>query len=1454
MRQLFLICSVIASLPLSGQAADPIRILFLGDNGHHRPGDRAAQLIPVMDRVGIEIQYTDDAAAALQPQTLSKYDGLLIYANIARIEPDQEKALLDYVASGKGLIPLHCATYCFLNSSAYVDLVGAQFQRHGGQEMTTEIAAPEHPIMRGFESFTSWDETYIHHRHNEQNRTVLSYRVQGDQAEGQTREPWTWVRTHGKGRIFYTAWGHDQRTWSNPGFHNLVERGIRWAVKDDPSVVPEFRNPDAFVVPTLTAARTDVKPFEYVEAELPNYLPGEQWGTLGEPIRKMQKPLTADESLKHFRVPEGFEVKLFASEPQLGGKPIAMSWDERGRLWVCETYDYPNELQPPGEGRDRIRICEDTDGDWVADKFTVFAEKLSIPTSMAFYRGGVIVQDAVRTLYLKDTDGDDRADVQEVLFTGWALGDTHGGVSNFQYGLDNWIWAMQGYNLSEPVVQGQKQQSFRMGFFRFRPDGSELEFIRSTNNNTWGLGISEEGIIFGSTANRNPSVYMPIPNRYYERVRGWAPQQLGTIADTYLFKPVTENVRQVDQHGGYTAGAGHALYTARNYPQQYWNRTAFVCGPTGHLVGMFLLKKQGADFSSTSPTNLAASDDEWSAPIMAEVGPDGNVWMLDWYNYIVQHNPTPVGYKTGKGNAYETELRDKKHGRIYRLVYRDAAESEPLSLRPDNIDQLVQTLRHPTMLWRKHAQRLLVEGKHVEAVPSLVGLIRDQKIDAIGLNVGAIHALWTLKGLGAIEPGSDVFAAVTEALRHPSAGVRRNAAAVLPPAGASVEALVESDAIHDRDAQVQLAALLALADAPEDARAGSAAARAVASGRLLEDRWLADALTSAAAVHAVEFIDALTAERVDTLHPRAGELLTTVAEHIGRSRPDLESTERVIAAIGRADQKIADPLIVGLSRGWPRQHQIQIGKDSELVLGKLVQRLSAGSQGQLLRLATYWGSKELEKYAAQIVERLVEAVSDSERPLDARLRSARELVEFRPGDDELVGTLLNLITPQSAPEFSTGLVDALAASTAPSVGTELVDRAGSLTPAARSSVVRVLLSRPETTRSLLDGIKSGALTFSDLKLDQKQALQNHPNREIRALAVAMLKGGGGLPDPDRDKVLKSLLPLTAETGDAAAGKEVFKKQCSKCHMHSGEGQKIGPDLTGMAVHPKAELLTHIIDPSRSVEGNFRLYTVVTVDGRVWNGMLAAETRTSIELIDTEAKRQVIQREDIDEMAGSRKSLMPEGFEKQVNAEGLVNLLEFLTARGQFVPLDLRKVASIATTRGMFYDENSTVERLDFGDWSPKTFAGVPFQLIDPQGDRIPNAVMLYGPQGKFPPQMPRSVSLPVNQPAKAIHMLGGVGGWAAKGPRENGSVSMVVRIHYADGSTEDHPLLDGQHMADYIGEFNVPESKLAFKLQGRQVRYLTIQPDRQDKIERIELVKGPDRTAPVVMAITVESL
>jgi putative membrane-bound dehydrogenase-like protein len=816
-----------------------IKVLFLGDRGHHKPADRAKQLTPVLAEHGIAITYTEDAND-LNAQKLAAFDVLILYANIDAITPDQEKALLGFVEGGRGFVPIHCASYCFRNSDKVVALVGAQFKSHGTGTFRAKILRPDHPAMQGVPDFESWDETYVHAKHNEEDRTVLAMRDD---------EPWTWVRTPGKGRVFYTAWGHDERTWGNEGFQKQIEQGIRWAAGRSPL--------DSARGKQEPERRKDLKPFEYKEANIPFYNP--PGNKSAKDWNKMQLPLEPAESAKHLVVPPGFEVKLFASEPDIV-KPIAMSWDARGRLWILESVDYPNDRQPDGEGHDRIKICEDTDGDGVADKFTIFADKLSIPTSLAFANGGVIVTQAPYTLFLRDTKGDDRADERRILFSGWGTGDTHAGPSNLRCGFDNWIWGMCGYSGFRGTVGGKSHQ-FQMGFWRMKPDGSELEFVRSTNNNSWGVGLSEEGIVFGSTANGNPSEYMPIANRYYESVQGWAATRLGGIAGNAEMHPITDRVRQVDWHGHFTAAAGHALYTARLFPKEYWNRTAFVCEPTGHLAATFLLEAKGSGFASRVGWNFVASDDEWSAPIAGEVGPDGAVWVIDWYNYIVQHNPTPKGFKTGKGNAYDIDLRDKTHGRIYRIYPKGSKLPPPLRLDRATPEELVAVLKNDNLFWRLHAQRLLVERGKTDVVPLLEALACDPRVDAIGLSPAAIHAVWTLRGLGAPVP--------IEALSHPSAGVRRAAA----PAG-------PLQLLDDRDAQVRLAALLALAEAMPSLESGKAVYAMLEKPENAGDRWIPDAATAAAARHDAGFLKAVLASmktKGDAAAPReSANLLPTI--------------------------------------------------------------------------------------------------------------------------------------------------------------------------------------------------------------------------------------------------------------------------------------------------------------------------------------------------------------------------------------------------------------------------------------------------------------------------------------------------------------------------------------------------------------------------------------------------
>ncbi|MCP3914324.1 MAG: c-type cytochrome [bacterium] len=1380
-----MLLAFVALVPASdAQERQSLQVLFLGDGGPHQPAARAQQVLAEMRSRGIDLHYEEDLGV-LEPARLARFDAVLLYANHGAITAAQEEALLGFVEGGGGFVPVHCASYCFLNSPRFVALVGAQFQSHGTGVFTTERVAPEHPVLRGLPALESWDETYVHHEHAA-DRTILARRDD---------EPWTWVRKQGRGRVFYTAWGHDHRTWGNAAFHDLLERGIRWSVADE----------------ALAAPRPE-SPFEMTEAKgrIPNYRPGGH----GEPFRRVPAPLAPDASRVRMVAPPGMRVELFAAEPDVR-KPIAMAWDERGRLWVAETIDYPNERED-GAGHDRIQIVEDTDGDGRADRFTVFADGLSIPTSLTFSGGGVVVAQAPDTLFLRDTDGDDRADERTVLFSGWGTGDTHAGPSHLRYGLDNWIWGSVGYAGFRGVV-GDVERRFGQGFYRFRPDGSELEFLASTTNNTWGLAFSEEGFVFGSTANGNPSVHMAIPNRYYEPLGGWSPGALQTIAETLDFHPITTGVRQVDYHGKFTAAAGHALYTARAFPREYWNRVAFVNAPTGHLVQRFLLEPDGTHFVARDGWNLVASDDEWTAPIAAEIGPDGAVWFIDWYAYIVQHNPTPPGFENGRGNAYVTPMRDKVHGRIYRVVPENAQLTRPRDLSRAPQTELVQTLGADNLFWRLTAQRLLIERGGPGAVAALLPLVGDEQTDALGLAPRALHALYCLAGLGALDdPTPEVEDALVASLRHVSPSVRRAALMLLPPQEWALDVVLSARMLEDEQPHVRLAALLALSQMPASEAAGRAVLAVLERPENLRDRWIPDAATAAAArhdagflkailvsqritqrpgerkkstnvlensgmegagmrpqgwaerhysgkathtrseagrtghalridssegadtswhqsvgvepgatyrlsgwirteglepgsglgallnVHEIQgaqnartqpvdstewtrvevvfdvggrervsinclfggwgqsrgaaFFDDVTLERVD--HPLLagplGRVASRVAAHYAGRGPS-ESIVSTVSALSDVPPDFAELFLDGIVRGWPEGVAPELTGADRAALARVLAQLEDGTRAQLVQLADRWGQRDVfASEVGDVLAGLRESVASPELGAAARVAAAERLVRLDDGA-RAVRTILAQLDVATEPELASGLLSALSANRAPATGDALLARWEALSPTTQRAAVRLLLLREPWTRALLEAVEVGAIPPSLVDPAQWAQLEQYPEPGVQALAA---RARGRSASADGAALVTRFHAATSAAGDAQRGRALFAEHCAKCHVFDGSGSRVGPELDGIGERPTEELLVAILDPNRSVEANYQLWTVRTKDGLVYGGRLVAETRTAVEILEESAESRVLDRVDIEVIVPSKTSLMPAGFES-LGEQGLADLLQYL---------------------------------------------------------------------------------------------------------------------------------------------------------------------------------------------------
>jgi putative membrane-bound dehydrogenase-like protein len=793
------------------EEARRVSVLFFGaptaNSAAHDPITRYRVLKKHLGLHGVDLTYTEDPAVAFNSETLGDHDALLMYGNWeqnGKMPEAQEKALFDFVEQGGGFLPVHCASACYGGSPKFVELVGAKFKSHGAGVFAPKTTPTKHPVTEGYKSFEAWDETYFHSDHND-DRIVLQTRDD---------EPWTWVREHGRGKVFYTASGHDHRVWDTVEFHELMRRGIMWTVGK------EARS-------KLKAL--DLPELKFARADLPGYLKRKT-------IEQYQLPLPPEESLKLAQVPPGFELSLFASEPNIVN-PIAISWDDYGRAYVVETIDYPNNLQAKNIGNDRITICQDTDGDGAADKFTRFAEGLSIPTSLLFTHQGVICTNGSELVYLRDTDGDDRADVRKSIFRGFNMGDTHAGVSNLRHGPDNWIYATVGYSGFNGRV-GNEDHQFSTGLFRFKIDKSlagaepgedgtmqhlvKLEFVQNTTNNTWGLGFTRNLNTFTSTANGNPSLYLTFPKSSYERA-GLEQPRMPRADSKPLFFPASTDIRQVENHNGYTSAAGHAFYDAYRFPKFYLeNDVAFVCAPTGKLVGQFHVTANGSGFKSRQlPNNIYNSSDAWSGPVAAEVGPDGALWICDWYNIIIQHNPTPseqsAGYnaKRGKGNAYVTPLRDKEHGRIYR-IYPKGTVNEPTVIPLDgnsgwNLAGFLanRVSRH---LGEKH-RLAFVEDRNFALMKNAsdeqrkVIFENDLNLMKSDLKSVSFSSLWSFQTLHAM--GRLDLESISTALQSKNPALRRLALRVAPLDDTLEKLFIKDGKIIEKDARTLMELLLA---------------------------------------------------------------------------------------------------------------------------------------------------------------------------------------------------------------------------------------------------------------------------------------------------------------------------------------------------------------------------------------------------------------------------------------------------------------------------------------------------------------------------------------------------------------------------------------------------------------------------------------------------------------------
>jgi uncharacterized protein len=839
--------------PVDAQRLD---VLFIGDRGHHRPEERLHDVYGPLLRAGFAIDWEENLEDITRAR-LNDYDCVMMYANQPQhqVVPTQFfKALKGWVHDGGGFVALHCTSGCFMESQEWLEFVGARFVSHGAEVFQQDVCEHDHEVMAGWENFEAWDETYVQ-THFEGDRLVLSKR--GD-------EPWSWVREAGKGRIYYTASGHDHRVWQQPAFLDLLMRAMDWTAGAQKAA----------------ARRAVAGPkWEYVKAEwAPNY-------EGRNPNPPMQVASTPEQAEAAMVVPAGFRAQVFAAEPMVIN-PIALAWDERGRCWVAESPDYPNTVNADGVGLDSISILEDTDGDGRADKKTVYADKLNLPTSILKVKGGILVTQAPDLLFLRDDDGDDQCDGREVMFSGFGRWDTHAGPSNLRWGPDNYVWGSVGYSAFERA-DGSK---FGSGLWRWKPGMTEPEFMAQFTNNTWGLGFRDDGEVFGSTANGAPSFFMGAPKTALAATAPNAPGAAQTFS-TAVFHPALAQIRQGDYMGKFTSAAGHNFLTGSQVPKS-WHDSALVCGPTGHLVGRLDSYADGSGYRTRDAFNFCVSVDDWFCPVHAEVGPDGAVWVADFSQYIILHNLPgnperglpKVEY--GDGNAHLNPLRDTNHGRIFRIFREDAA---PVSKDLSTLDvtALAKELSNPNQFWRTTAQRLIADQIDVKGINLLTR----------SRSLGNLHAILasarTLKDRGAEFTANDkefLDSIFRDVLQSAPPDAQKAGLGALDLSDNGGMLLLDSGLLDSESAELRRHAYLAAARLPESQAIGVAlAGRAVLEQG--DDAWIPQVLGAAIAQHAKPFLAAAT----PLLPPESGEESVNLFPNPGFEKVDPNDASKPLA-------------------------------------------------------------------------------------------------------------------------------------------------------------------------------------------------------------------------------------------------------------------------------------------------------------------------------------------------------------------------------------------------------------------------------------------------------------------------------------------------------------------------------------------------------------------------------
>ena len=1419
-------------------SAAPLRVLVVSDNDQATRGT-----VAYLTKGGAQVAQASVASA----EALAKADVVVLYqSKFAAYSADAQQALGAFAKRGGGVVAVHGAVAAG-NAEFGKTLFGGAWTGESqkfANNMLLCIRTDAHPLTISASTFDIQDDT-VYDLALHENIFVLGSaftpKVTNDRrksTEAKDRasiydiQPQLWVYEASDHRAAVFLAGANAGTLDHVSFRTFIARATAWTAKR-PST-------------DELCAKSDLEDVRY---------------PTGGPRR-------GPDAVAQFKLQPGFKVSVLATEPLIN-KPIAMQWDERGRLWVAETPEYPNGRRPlnaeawkeggvlaPGNydrpAHDKISVMVSSKQDGVFDQKVIFHEGLELITGFCIYKDGVIVVAQKNIVWLRDTNGDGKADKEEVLFGGFTPGDTHFVANHFIVAPDGWIYASNGGGgTATHAKTGAAMARLSPGTFRFKPDGSAIEQVASQGGNSFGNEVTSDLELFhGKATNGNPIQHVVLPESILAKVPGTTAKAFNSVnPGRPVFRkdlPDRAPLLQIDQVGRYTAACATPVYEDGAWPKEYTG-TVFITEPILDIIHHEKLVLDGPAYKGElllQDSEWLRSMDHWFCPIDVSFGPDGAMYILDFYTPVVAHNDTR-GPQHSKSGASVRPDREHYFGRIYRIQHEKAPTFGHPDLAKADAADLVEAFSHPSKVVRFNALRVLMDrdaAVQATAVPLLANVALEGRTEA------RILALWGLQRLAKLTP-----ALLAAAAASPDAAVRKNAFLVSEAGQIALPTAAYRAAFDDADARVRLAALRSLGATAMSAEVGVLLS---ASQAKFTDNWSKAASAAATAANPATFLEAQMAstEAADL------EFVRSLANSLAASG-DGAARLRVVQAVATARNvpvaRVALQAFATRNASAPTEPAATVA-----ALKQAIAHADAELSLAAVTLAAAWSKgDELKAEFAAAAQKLLPLVADEQAAPEARAAAARTLVALRRVDAAILPAITNVLRKGTPDVVAFAAVEALAAAGDAASGKALLSGFLKAEPMVRKSAYAALMTRPEWAGLVLDALEAKSLSPMQLGTLQSSQLTRHPDEAISKRATALFLKFDAGTNSSKDEVIAKLRAEVDKPGDIDKGKEIFVGACQTCHMIGKVGNDFGPNLQGIGSHPATELLVHIVDPNRMVDDEHRTWNIKLKDGTAYSALIGSENPVAMKLKMPAGVTIEVKVADIASRTRVETSLMPEGFEA-LGAEGLRNLIAYIRSTavtnegltvGNFTLLDLSAAMTADTRWGLYASRETKGDTLPFVKFGQVTANGVPFNIVDPAKAKDgKNVIVLKGGAGRaYSQSFPQTVEIPVGVSATRLHFLGAVGGWAGIG----GLPAMTVEIRFVGGRKQVVTQMAGRDFADYYpDDAEVSGSKIAQGLvKSHHVRTLVLPVEGTEIIEKIILTSPGNTVAPTTVAITAET-